>query len=692
MKKNLFRKMLVFSLIFVFSTYFIPLAQVWSAQSCQEYDIPMRDGVKLYTRVFLPDPDIWGPGPYPTIVVTTPYGVGGYGGRGKCSAALPNLQASNGYAYVYQDTRGRYLSEGVWTRVNDGQDGYDTIQWVAKQPWCNGKIGMGGLSAMGITTYMTAGERPPQLVAIAPSIASANSIQNFSFEGGALEYETTLAWRASNVYNGLSQSHYDSLGLTPEELAAAKTEMAMVYADVMGNLPNPLVSPSWMRLPLYNFPGISKLLPQWNDVLLHPSSLDPLYAPFNVQDKIKVPGLHMGGWYDMFSRGTLEAYKKIDKKVGQQKLVMTNLTHLQFAYTFPYWSYYFKWFDYWLKGIDNGIMDEPPIYYYRMGVNKWAYADAWPLPDVEEKIYYLHSDGSLSPKHPQTKEAPLSYNYDPKNPLLTLGGRNLYYSSGPADQSPMEPPNRDDVLVYTSEVLKNDVEISGNVKVILHASSNCRDTDFVAKLIDVYPDGKKILVLDGVIRARYRDSLKKEKLLHPGQVYEFVIDLGDTSQVFKAGHRIQIDISSSNFPRRDRNTNTGHALYVIDTADDALIATNTIYHDKLRPSFVVLPVVNPKTRVFSGQAKIKTPSLNYAGPAELHTLAKGVYLRLINLDNRWLKWEIEKDLDTRFVDYFKCEGKLGKLSVWVHAEGCEPYFALAWGKGILFEGSPAIDP
>jgi hypothetical protein len=584
----------------------------------------------------------------------------------------------------------------MWTRRDDGLDGYDTIEWAAKQPWSNGKIGMGGSSAMGLTTYMTAGQKPPHLVAIQPSIASANSIKHFTFEGQALQFETTLAWRTSNVYAGLSQSHIDSLGLTPEELAAARADMAIVYSDVMSHLTSPLTSDWWTRLPLFDYPGISPLLPSWNETFLHPSSQDPYYAPFNVQDKIRVPGLHWGGWYDIYSRGILESFVAIQENVGNQKLLMTNGVHRTVGAKFPPNSNsYYRWFDYWLKGIDTGIMDEPPIVYYRMvdtssapGTGEWKYADQWPLPDVQNKTYYLHSNGKLSHNLPSHKDGSLSYQYDPNAPVPTMGGRNLYIPAGAMDQQPVEPPYRDDVLVYTSDVLQNDVEVSGNVKVVLHASSNCKDTDFTAKLIDVYPDGRTMLILDSVIRARYRDSLIREKFMHPGQKYEFVIDLGDSSQVFKAGHRIQVDISSSNFPIRDRNTNTGHALYVIDTAADAVIALNTIYHAAKHPSYVVLPIVTPKTRIFAGQASIKTPSLTYEGPAELHTLAKGVYLRLTNLENRWVKWDIEKDWDTRFVDYYKCEGKLGKLSVWVHTEYPEPFFAFAWGKGVLFEGTP----
>jgi len=673
-----------------------PATQVWAAQTCQEYDVPMRDGVALYTRVFLPDPAVWGPGPYPTILSTTPYGIGAFTGRGKCSTALPNANATNGYTFVYQDNRGRFLSQGVWNRLGDGPDGYDTVEWIAKQPWCNGcKIGMTGSSALGITTYLTAGQRPPHLVAILPQVATANNLNNLTFEGNAMRLDTTLAWAGGQV-SGLSQSHIASLGLDPAQLAAASAEYAMVSGDIYAHLgtgssPLPVTSQYWMYLPLLNFPAFTTFLPALNQNFLHPSQ-DAYRDAYNVEDKINVPGLHWGGWHDLFAQGNLEAFQHAQKNVGNQRLIMYNGGHNGAGAPLPYNPVY-RWFDYWLKGIDTGIMDEPPILYFRMvdyptRSGDWQYADRWPLPDVEKEVYYLHSNGTLSTHFPNHKENSQTYPYDPNNPVPTMGGRNLYITTGSMDQRSVEPPNRSDVLVYTSKVLENDVEISGRVKVFLHASSNCKDTDFIAKLIDVYPDGRTMMILDGVIRARYRESLKHETLMHPGQKYEFVIDLGDTSQLFKAGHRIQVDISSSNFPRRDRNPNTGHALYVIDTAADAVVAQNTIYHDARHPSYIVLPIVHPKSRIFEGQASIKTRKLTYEGPAEFYTLAKGVYLRLTNLDNRWVKWDIEHDCDTRFVDYYECEGALGKLSVKVHTEGREPFFAYAWGKGVLFKGTP----
>ena len=692
-------KLSIFFLAFILSVFIsaTPVTQVWAAQTCQEYDVPMRDGVALYTRVFLPDPDVWGPGPYPTILSTTPYGIGS---RGACGTALPNSYAMNGYAYVYQDNRGRFLSQGIWDRAGDGRDGYDTVEWIANQPWCNGcKIGMTGASALGITTYLTAGQMPPHLVAILPQVATANNLNNLTFEGNAMRLDTTLAWAGSQVA-GLSQSHIDSLGLTPDQLAQAMNEYNIVRADILSHLGTtnapllPVTSQYWMHLPLYNFPAFTTFLPALNDNFLHPSQ-DAYRDAYDVEDKINVPGLHFGGWYDLFAQGNLEAYQKAQKNVGNQKLIMYNGGHNGAGSPLPYapLSPVYRWFDYWLKGIDTGIMDEPPILYYRMidyptRTGDWQYADEWPPPDAKKKIYYLHSDGTLSPNYPKHKEGSLSYLYDPNDPVPTMGGRNLYIPSGSMDQRIVEPPNRSDVLVYTSDVLEKDVEVSGRIKVVLHASSNCKDTDFVAKIMDVYPDGKTMMIQDGVIRARYRESLKYQKLMKPGKIYEFTIDLGDTSQVFKAGHRIQIDITSSNFPRRDRNTNTGNALYIVDTNDDAMVATNTIYHDAKHPSYVVLPIVHPKKRIFEGQASIQTPTLTYEGSAEFYTLTKGVYLVLKDLNNRWVKWDIEHDIDTRFVDFYYCEGKLGKLSVWAHTEGREPYSAFAWGKGVWFKGSP----
>ena len=317
-----------------------PEIQVWAAQTCQEYDVPMRDGVLLYTRVFLPDPAVWGPGPYPTILSTTPYGIGAFTGRGKCSTALPNANATNGYTFVYQDNRGRFLSQGVWNRLGDGPDGYDTVEWIAQQPWCNGcKIGMTGASALGITTYLTAGQRPPHLVAILPQVATANNLNNLSFEGNALRLDTTLAWAGGQVA-GLSQSHIASLGLSPAQLAQAQAEYAVVSGDIYAHLgtgssPLPVTSQYWMYLPLLNFPAFTTFLPALNQNFLHPSQ-DAYRDAYNVEDKINVPGLHWGGWHDLFAQGNLEAFQHAQKNVGNQRLIMYNGGHNGAGAPLPY--------------------------------------------------------------------------------------------------------------------------------------------------------------------------------------------------------------------------------------------------------------------------------------------------------------------------------------------------------------------
>lgn len=690
-RKPVFFLALVVSILFGMTS----APAIWAAQTCFDTDVQMRDGVGLYTRVFLPDPDVWGPGPYPTLVSTTPYGVGGFSARGNCGTALPHSHAANGYAFVYQDNRGRFLSQGVWNRLGDGPDAYDTIEWAAQQDWCNGKIGMTGGSALGITTYLGAGQRPPHLVAIYPTVATANNLNNLSYEGNAMRLDTTLAWAGSQVA-GLSATHIASLGLTPEELTAALAEYDIVRGDILTHLgtygaPLPVESEYWMHLPLYNFPAFTTFLPALNENFLHPSQ-DAYRDAYDVEDKINVPGFHLGGWYDLFAQGTLHAFLRAQTNVGNQKLIMYNGGHNGPGAPLPYTPTY-RWFDYWLKGIDTGIMDEPPILYFRMvdyptRSGNWVYADQWPPIDMKMKRYYLRGNGMLSTKPLGKKEPSRSFDYDPNDPVPTMGGRNLYITTGSMDQRSVEPPYRTDVLVYTSEVLDEDLEISGNVKVVLHASSDREDTDFTAKLIDVYPDGRTMMILDGIIRARYQKSLKYETLLKPAKTYEFTIDLGDTSQVFKAGHRIQVDISSSNFPRRDRNTNTGNSLWIVDTADDALIAHNTIYHDTGHASYIELPVVHAKARIFEGTASVDTDALYYEGPAELHTLGKGVYFLLTDADNTWVKWDIIRDIDSRFFDYFYCKGKLGKLSVLVCDRPRKPRIARAWGSGVSFEGTP----
>jgi len=579
----------------------IPASWVAAAPSMVEADLAMRDGVQLYTRVYLPDPAIWGPGPYPSIISTTPYGIGN---RGVPPAQWP-AYVLYGYAYVTQDHRGRYQSQGVWNRLTDGKDGYDTIEWMAAQSWCNDKIGMVGASAGGIAAYQTAGETPPHLTTVVAMIASADSQNNSTYYGGAIKWETLLGWVLS-VSSGLSPSHLASLGLTPAEITAEKAANAAALYDLMTHRgftapARPVDSATWMTLPLTEVPGVG-LIGTWDWILTNFAVQNEYRDAYTVWQGIQVPTLHVGGWYDIFSRGTMEAYTKIaGNGIPDQQMYMTKGIHGTVATLIPP-TLILRWFDYWLKGINNGIMDEPAVHYYLMGADEWRTTEQWPPAGVADAVYYLHADGTLSTAFPAKDDASTTYLYDPLDPVLTYGGRNLMISAGPMDQRAVEPPYRTDVLVYTSDVLQEDVVVAGNVQVVLYASSDALDTDFTAKLVDVYPDGTAINVLDEMLRARFRESPRYEVSMTPGKRYELVLDLGDTAQVFKAGHRIQVDISSSNFPCKDRNTNTGNTLYTVDGVDNLVVAANTIHHDLYHRSYVVLPIINGKFTTF--QAKL----------------------------------------------------------------------------------------
>lgn len=566
----------------------------------EEY-VEMRDGVRLHTTIYLPDPVVHGPGPYPTIITRTPYGPGLYQ-TGWPDIPVPEFPPDvfYGYAFVHQDIRGRFLSEGI-DRIftDDAQDGYDTVERAALQPWCNGRIGMSGSHSMGITTYLAASERPPHLVAIFSASATANLYNDLLFDGGAIRIGDAMIWTTDRVFH-LSPYHLEKV-LCPHRpcwnffkkniyFLYLKLILYDLYYHTSTESPlRPVDSKWWMYLPYKDYPYSSILQPYWNEVLSHPSE-DEWRGVLDVIDKIDVPAIHASGWHGFFARGIVDAFVSLQYK-DNQKLFMGPGT--QFDIPWPhdkdnYDPYYpkFAWFDYWLKGIDTGIMDEPSVIYYCIGAGEWKSEDQWPPKGISYIKYYLHSDGVLTTDSPEPGEEPRSYIYDPKDPVITCGGRNLILPAGSLDQRPVEE-GRSDVLIYTSRVLEKEVEIAGPVEVILSASSSALDTDFTAKLIDVHPDGSTMLVLDNIIRGRYRESMEKPVLLEPGEIYEFTINLGDISYLFKVGHRIQVDISSSNFPKHDRNLNTGKALY-IDT--DMVEAKNTIYHDANHPSYIVLPL------------------------------------------------------------------------------------------------------
>jgi predicted acyl esterase len=507
--------------------------------------VPMSDGTRLATDVYLPGD---GKGRYPVVLLRGPYGK-----AGASSFALEAVQ--RGYAVVSQDIRGRGKSEGRdWIIfVNDGwgkvHDGHDTIAWVAKQPWCNGKIGSHGGSALGITQNMTAPGAPGQLRAQFVQVAASDMYSHADYQGGAFRTGLVETW-------------------------LKVTNMSAVNLK------------SFVAHPRY----------------------DNFWAQMNMEaqcGRVTAPGVFFGGWYDIFCQGTLDSFVSIHNRGGpgargRCRLVIGPFAHGDFdglkypasARRLPKSADALAWFDYTLRGKDNEAATEKPVHYYVMGDptdkdapgNVWRSADNWP-PPARETTYYFHPVGKLVANHRPTGDARKSYKYDPKDPVPTVGGQNLFQSKGPMDQRKLE--TRPDVLIFSTDTLTRPIEVTGRIRANLYVSSDCPDTDFTVKLTDVYSDGRSMLVTDGIRRARFRRSFEHEDFLGPGEVYELEVDLWSTSLVFNKGHRIRVAVSSSNAPRFDPNPNTGHAF----RADKGThVATNTLHLSQRYPSHILLPI------------------------------------------------------------------------------------------------------
>ena len=563
----------------------------------------MRDGTTLYADVYRPD----GPGPFPTILQRTPYDK---------SAALasqmldPMKAAKAGFALIIQDTRGRFTSGGEFTCfVDDIEDGYDTVEWAASLPWSSGKIGMIGASYVGATQWLCATTRPPHLVAIAPNVTASNYHDGWTYQGGAFELGFNMSWTLLQLTlaNFKTQSGARSI---------PQARQAELVKSVDG------MTEAFEHLPLKDFPHLNGgLADYYFDWLEHPS-FDDYWKKLCIEDQhsnITTPALNIGGWYDIFLRGTIRNYLGMQKGAATeearngQKLIIGPWQHSSRG-TSLVGSHYFgvaadamalgldelhlRWFQQWLKGEDTGLLDEPPVKIFVMGDDVWRDENEWPLARAQNTKYYLrsggnantlHGDGVLSPEGP-SDESPDVFLYNPANPVPTRGGQlccNPYFAAnGAFDQNEIEA--RSDVLVYSTPVLERDVEVTGPITVTLWAATTAADTDFTAKLVDVCEDGCARNLTDGIIRARYRESMSSPSLLEPGRAYCYSIDLLATSNVFKAGHQIRLEVSSSNFPRFDRNTNTGG---VIATDTELKPAIQTILHDAAHPSHVTLPIV-----------------------------------------------------------------------------------------------------
>lgn len=549
--------------------------------------VPMRDKVSLYADVYRPAK----PGKYPVIVSRTPYSTE----RAPSSYAQAVFYSQRGYVYVFQDVRGRHESDGKWEPFrNDIEDGYDTVEWAAAQPWSNGKVCMEGGSYLGHVQWRAAMANPPHLVCMIPRVAAVSLYHDWITLNGGWRLSFNFGWgpvrQESRIMQNTGMHSAGPRGLSFEAM-------------------------QW-HLPLINMQELAGRHAQfYTDWIRHPD-YDDYWKKINakeVMEQIGVPVYTMGGWFDIFSQGTLTGY------TGMSTRGKTEVARKKSRLLIGPWGHgssrkygdidfgeyahvdedaaSLRFFDYWLKGIDNGINAEPPVTLYVMGKNEWRQEKEYPLARTQYRKLYFQSNGKANSDRGDGKltwDAPDdsvndTFRYDPAQPVPSLGGNNCCGTptpAGPIDQRPLE--KRNDILVYTSDYLDKDIEVTGPLKVVLHASSDCTDTDFVAKLVDVFPDGRAIPVAEGIVRARYRESLSTPKLLDPGKPYEFTIDMVGTSNAFLKGHRIRVDLTSSHFPQFDRNPNTGEPF---GKSSNIKVATQTVYHSKARASHILLPVI-----------------------------------------------------------------------------------------------------
>lgn len=531
--------------------------------------VQMPDGVKLSTDLYFPK-DV--KMKMPVVLMRTPYGKGDWGPR------VVSFLSGQKLIFVIQDTRGRFDSEGVSTSfLDDATDGYETVEWIARQPWSNGKIGTAGISAMGITQYQMIKSAPPSLDCMSVMAAAPSLYHTGAYQGGAMRRSLMFGWMADNNF-------------------------PLQVLQIM--LSNVDYNELWYGLD---------------------STRDYAKATF--------PAMHFGGWYDMFLQGNLDAFNGLQNNggpgaKGKQLLVVGPWTHFGFLglagtkqgeLTYPQSSTYdimkiSSWFQECLMDRDKGFLSGPAVRYYVMGAvdeenapgNEWRKADVWPIPSSPVP-FYLEEDGVLTTALP-SEDSMMKFDDDPANPVPTIGGANLRLKAGPMDQRTIEA--RSDVLVFTTPTLEEPLEVTGQIKATIYLTTDVVDTDITVRLTDVYPDGRSMLVTDGIARASHRESLTYRKPLVPGEKYAIDVDLWATSLIFNKGHKIRITVAGTNFPRFDINRHNG--LYqdmgpgeleaavasginkyidIPDVGDSPITAHNIIHTGMEGPSHILLPIV-----------------------------------------------------------------------------------------------------
>lgn len=592
--------------------------------------VPMRDGVRLATDIYRPARQ----GKpltekLPLVFQRTPYNK-----KREDLVQQAEYFVRHGYVAALQDIRGRYGSEGVFSKyMNDPEDGYDSVEWLANLPYTDGRVGMWGLSYGAHSQANCAKLNPPHLRTLILNCGGMHNPWEYKVRNhGAFELTQQVGWAFAQL--------------------AEETEDPRIREFLAGEK----VEDWFAALPLKKGLNPLSISPNFEDYVLEMMTrgdYDDYFRQMTLnwaeyfEPTADIPMMHVTGWYDSYTSGTIKNYLSLTRlKKSPLRLLIGPWTHGGNTFSFAgdaefgpeaaipdfYTRLHLLWFDHFLKGEKNGIEEEPPVRIFVMGTGDghkdaggriyhggyWRDAGAWPLPETKFTAYYLHGNGSLRTEPPAPNVAPTTYTYDPRRPVPTIGGsfssQKPLLESGAFDQREREyrsnPPQgfygsrppylplkaRQDVVVFQTERLERDVEIIGPITVKLYASSSAPDTDFTAKLVDVYPlsrdypSGYEMNITDGIIRARYRSSREKQELMEPGKVYEFTIEPFPTANVFKKGHRIRLDISSSNFPRFDVNPNTGEPL---GKSRRMVPADNSLYHDAEHPSHLVLPIIPP---------------------------------------------------------------------------------------------------
>jgi putative CocE/NonD family hydrolase len=573
-----------------------------------ERDVPatMRDGVTLMSNVYRPAAG----GPYPVLLARLPYGKDLPLGT---SFLDPVKAAGAGYIVVVQDVRGRYRSEGKFVPfVREYEDGYDTVEWAASHPKSNGSVGTYGLSYFGKTQWHAAVMRPRSLKSMAPALTWGNHLNGVQMRGGVQELGLMQFWAQTSLTLDLLFRKYDE----------DREKIGEKLPGLVSTIDELLAGGGYDVLPLTDLPNPDELAPFVEGGFGRGVDHEG-WDYLNIEgkyDSVDAPTFHIGGWYDCFVGETLKQYEAMKARssgagMRPPRLMVGPWTHGVFESTLgdldfgigssgTFLDYagdltdsHLRWFDATLKDEEGALEGTPPVKLFVMGENRWRGHEEWPPPGSHEEEWFLISGGSLRREPGRAGDDPARYDYDPDDPVPTVGGSILMadiHRPGPRDQRGIE--GRPDVLLYTSQVLESPYTVLGSVYVTLFAASSAPDTDFVARLVDIYPDGLAICVTDGILRASARESYQAPGVvrpvapspIEPGEVYEYVIDLWATGITFLQGHRIRVEVTSSSHPRWERNLNTGEGAFGSSRTE---VAHQTVFQDAGRPSRITLNVV-----------------------------------------------------------------------------------------------------